>query len=303
MPEESLGEQLQPGDAFVDFGEDDDPDVLWAEMEQSGTDWVAEDDAAAARAADGFRGAEDEKRPVVAVVGRPNVGKSSLVNRILRERAAVVEDTPGVTRDRVRYDAEWAGRDFILVDTGGWDPKVRGMAAAVAAQAEAGDERGGRRGAGGRCDGGRHRHRDAVVKVLRRAGVPVVLVANKCDGARSELEAAALWNLGLGSRIRCRRCMAAAAGTSSTPSSPRCPRRVAQVPSRRGPRRVALLGKAQRGEVKPAQPARRAGARGGGCQSGNHSGPGRRVGDPRRAGVGLHRHRRAAPAGARSQRP
>src|SRR3977135_3470286 len=73
--------------------------------------------------------------PVVAVVGRPNVGKSTLVNRILGRRAAVVEDVPGVTRDRVAYDAVWAGRRFTVVDTGGWEPSARGLAAAVAEQA------------------------------------------------------------------------------------------------------------------------------------------------------------------------
>src|SRR5262245_8314677 len=76
--------------------------------------------------------------PVLAVVGRPNVGKSTLVNRILGSRQAVVEDTPGVTRDRVAYDANWRGRAFTLVDTGGWEPAVEGtasLAARVAAQA------------------------------------------------------------------------------------------------------------------------------------------------------------------------
>ena len=59
--------------------------------------------------------------PVLAVVGRPNVGKSTLVNRIVGRRVAVVQDTPGVTRDRVSYPASWSGRDFTLVDTGGWE--------------------------------------------------------------------------------------------------------------------------------------------------------------------------------------
>src|SRR4051794_16781132 len=74
--------------------------------------------------------------PVLAVVGRPNVGKSTLVNRIIGRREAVVEDKPGVTRDRVSYDADWIGRAFTVVDTGGWDPDARGLAAAIAAQAE-----------------------------------------------------------------------------------------------------------------------------------------------------------------------
>src|SRR5512140_1837812 len=74
--------------------------------------------------------------PVVAVVGRPNVGKSTLVNRILGRREAVVEDRPGVTRDRVAYDAVWNGRSFTVVDTGGWLPDASGLQAQVAAQAE-----------------------------------------------------------------------------------------------------------------------------------------------------------------------
>ena len=74
--------------------------------------------------------------PVLAVVGRPNVGKSTLVNRILGRREAVVQDTPGVTRDRVRYPAEWAGREFVLVDTGGWEVDVAGIDKRVAEQAE-----------------------------------------------------------------------------------------------------------------------------------------------------------------------
>ena len=136
--------------------------------------------------------------PVVAVVGRPNVGKSTLVNRVLGRREAVVLDTPGVTRDRVTYPAEWAGRRFTLVDTGGWEVDVAGLDARVAEQAEvaidladvvvfvvdatvgptATDER--------------------VVRLLRRAGKPVVLAANKVDGPQLEADAATLWSLGLG---------------------------------------------------------------------------------------------------------
>ena len=74
--------------------------------------------------------------PVLAIVGRPNVGKSALVNRIIGRREAVVEDTPGVTRDRVNYKGEWGNRKFTIVDTGGWEPDAKGINASVAAQAE-----------------------------------------------------------------------------------------------------------------------------------------------------------------------
>ena len=73
--------------------------------------------------------------PVVAVVGRPNVGKSTLVNRILGRREAVVQDVPGVTRDRVSYDANWLGRRFFVQDTGGWEPDAKGLQQLVAEQA------------------------------------------------------------------------------------------------------------------------------------------------------------------------
>src|SRR5690606_40510377 len=88
---------------------------------------------------EGLEDDESEQRaplPVLAVVGRPNVGKSTLVNRILGRREAVVEDTPGVTRDRVTYKAEWMDRRFSIVDTGGWEPDAKGIDRSVAAQAE-----------------------------------------------------------------------------------------------------------------------------------------------------------------------
>jgi GTP-binding protein len=77
-----------------------------------------------------------ENPPVVAIVGRPNVGKSALVNRILGRREAVVEDVPGVTRDRVTYQAEWLDKKFSIIDTGGWEPDAKGIDASVADQAE-----------------------------------------------------------------------------------------------------------------------------------------------------------------------
>jgi len=136
--------------------------------------------------------------PVLAIVGRPNVGKSALVNRILGRREAVVEDTPGVTRDRVTYKAEWNDKKFTLVDTGGWEPDASGINASVAAQAEVAVDL---------ADAvlfvvdaitGITATDEFVVKMLRRSKKPVIVAANKIDDARQEPEAAALWSLGLG---------------------------------------------------------------------------------------------------------
>ena len=151
---------------------------------------------AGAEAGDAF--AADAYTPVVAVVGRPNVGKSTLVNRILGRREAVVEDVPGVTRDRVAYDAAWAGRAFTLLDTGGWDPEAKGMAARITAQAEVGVTAADVVMFVVDSTVGATDTDDAVAKLLRRSGKPVILVANKVDGASGEADATALWNLALG---------------------------------------------------------------------------------------------------------
>src|SRR5688572_21590310 len=136
--------------------------------------------------------------PVLAVVGRPNVGKSTLVNRILGRREAVVEDLPGVTRDRVSYDAIWNGRRFTLVDTGGWDPDAEGMRKSITMQAEL---------AVSLADAvlfvvdatvGMTDHDEAVVRILRASGKPIILAANKVDGPSAESDATALWSLGIG---------------------------------------------------------------------------------------------------------
>lgn len=140
--------------------------------------------------------------PVVAVVGRPNVGKSTLVNRIIGSRSAVVQERPGVTRDRRQFPAEWSGREFILVDTGGWELKPEiGIDTSIRQQAEAAlsgsdvvffvvdatadlsdDDTG-------------------VVAILRAADVPVILVANKIDNTAVENEMGRLWGLGLGDPV------------------------------------------------------------------------------------------------------
>ena len=203
----------------------------------SGDEWLETTEASADEEPSG-------PAPVVAVVGRPNVGKSTLVNRILGRREAVVEDVPGVTRDRVAYDATWSGRRFTLVDTGGWDPDSQGMAARITAQAEAAvdladvvvfvvDTTVGATDAD-----------EAVVRVLRAAGKPVVLAANKVDGPSGESDAAALWNLGLGEPFAVSALHGRGSGDlldAILDVLPEAPAEVFEPVG--GPRRVALVGR------------------------------------------------------------
>ena len=187
---------------------------------------------------------ESQVLPVVAVVGRPNVGKSTLVNRMIGRREAVVQDVPGVTRDRVSYDAIWNGRQFVLVDTGGWAPDAKGMAARVTEQAEL---------AVAAADAvvlvvdatvGTQDVDEAVVKVLRRSGKPVVLAANKVDDQRTEGEAAAMWQLGLGEPLPVSALHGRGSGDlldavlAAIPEAP-----VSPADGERGPRRVTIVGK------------------------------------------------------------
>jgi GTP-binding protein len=182
--------------------------------------------------------------PVLAVVGRPNVGKSTLVNRILGRREAVVQDVPGVTRDRVAYDAQWSGRRFTVVDTGGWEPDAKGFQARVAAQAEQAMRTADAVLLVVDASVGATSTDEAVAKVLRRGGKPVVLAANKVDDERTEPEAASLWSLGLGEP----RAISALHGRGAGDLLDAILDALPEAPPDRddaegGPRRVALIGR------------------------------------------------------------
>ncbi|GAB2974269.1 ribosome biogenesis GTPase Der [Saccharothrix stipae] len=212
-----------------------DLDGTWADE----SDWTAFDETV-----EGEEGGPPPM-PVLAVVGRPNVGKSTLVNRIIGRREAVVQDVPGVTRDRVAYDALWNGRKFTVVDTGGWEPDAVGMMAAVAAQAEL---------AMATADAilfvvdasvGATTNDEAAVKLLRRSKRPVLLVANKVDDERLVAEVASLWSLGLGEPIPVSGLHGRGSGDmldAILKALPETPRETFEA-VRGGPRRVALVGR------------------------------------------------------------
>ena len=181
--------------------------------------------------------------PVVAVVGRPNVGKSTLVNRIIGRREAVVEDTPGVTRDRVRYESEWNGVPFIVVDTGGWEQDAVGMSAQVSAQAEAAIKTSDVVVFVVDATVGATDADEQIVRVLRQAKVPVILVANKVDDERAELEATRLWSLGLGEPYTVSALHGRGSGDLLDVVLSALPEEGSGQARPRGPHRVALLGK------------------------------------------------------------
>ena len=136
--------------------------------------------------------------PVVAIVGRPNVGKSTLVNRIVGRREAIVEEQPGVTRDRKELETDWRGRRFMIVDTGGWMAGGDGLDAKVSEQAERAIK-----GADvvlfvADATVGITEEDDHVAAILRRAKRPVVVVVNKVDSEHRETDAWDFARLGLG---------------------------------------------------------------------------------------------------------
>ena len=136
--------------------------------------------------------------PTIAVIGRPNVGKSTLVNRMIGRREAIVEDTPGVTRDRVKYEAEWNGRRFFLIDTGGWEVKPEGISEKITAGSEAAIAEADLVMFVVDAQVGALDEDQSLVDLLRKSGKKVILVGNKIDNAEDESDGYALWNLGLG---------------------------------------------------------------------------------------------------------
>jgi GTP-binding protein len=194
---------------------------------------------------EGTDASEATPAPVLAVVGRPNVGKSTLVNRMIGRREAVVQDVPGVTRDRVAYDAVWNGRRFTLVDTGGWEPDAKGLRASIAAQAEL---------AMATADAvllvvdartGATATEEAVAHTLRRSSRPVLLAATKVDDDRLLADIASLWSLGLGEPHPVSGLHGRGSGDlldAILEVLPETPRDLVGV-SGGGPRRVALVGK------------------------------------------------------------
>lgn len=182
--------------------------------------------------------------PTVAVVGRPNVGKSTLVNRIIGRREAVVQDIPGVTRDRISYDALWRGRRFTVVDTGGWEPDPEGLQIAVAQQAERAMSTSDAVVVVVDASVGATSTDEAIARVLRRSKVPVLLVANKVDDERTVADAALLWSLGLGEPHQVSALHGRGSGDlldAVLELLPEAPGELIGGPG--GPRRVALIGK------------------------------------------------------------
>jgi len=182
-------------------------------------------------------------RPVVAVVGRPNVGKSMLVNRLIGRREAVVQDVPGVTRDRVSYDAEWTGREFVVVDTGGWAPDAKGLAARIAEQAELAVDAADVVLFVVDATVGIQDVDEAVVRTLRRSRKPIVLAANKVDDARRESDGLAMWNLGLGEPHLVSALHGRGTGDLLDAVVALLPEAPQDEPEVGGPRRVALVGR------------------------------------------------------------
>lgn len=155
----------------------------------------------------------EEMYPTVVIVGRPNVGKSTWFNRVVGEQAAIVEDRPGVTRDRNTRVAEWLGHRFFIVDTGGWLPKGDALADKVSRQVEEAVRSADLVIFMVDASVGPTDDDELIAAWLRKAGVRVLLAANKADNDRRELERWELLHLGLGEPIQFQHCMDDVLGT------------------------------------------------------------------------------------------
>lgn len=185
----------------------------------------------------------EEALCTVAIVGRPNVGKSTLVNRFIGRREAVVEDFPGVTRDRISYISDWGGQRFWVQDTGGWDPNVKGIYGSIARQAEV---------AMSTADVivlvvdtkvGITETDEVMARKLQRSDVPVILVANKFDSDSQLADMTEFYALGLGDPwpVSAQHGRGGADVLDEVLAKfPETPRSSSIV---EGPRRVALVGK------------------------------------------------------------
>jgi len=182
-------------------------------------------------------------RPRVSLIGRPNVGKSTLINRIIGRREAVVQDIPGVTKDRVYYDAQWDGKEFILIDTGGWTQDSSEMMNQISTQVQkAIDE----------SDlilfvldfqVGMTQEDQDVIKLIRKTKTPVLLVANKVDGAEAENQIGELWSLGLGEPIPVSALHGRGAGELLEKIKNNLPEESKFKDTKKGPVKVAIIGK------------------------------------------------------------
>ena len=160
-------------------------------------------------------------KPIVAIVGRPNVGKSTIFNKLTGQRLAIVEDTPGVTRDRIFCDCEWSGHKFLLVDTGGIEPRIDdGLLAHMREQAQLAIDSADCIVMVTELSAGVTPQDQDVASMLMRSGKPVVLAVNKCDKVgEPPMELYDFYSLGLGELIPFPACMATAPVTCWTPSA------------------------------------------------------------------------------------
>ncbi|CAI37042.1 bifunctional cytidylate kinase/GTP-binding protein [Corynebacterium jeikeium] len=233
------GNESSPEEFFI-TGPDDFTLEGGGDMPESDEDWEALEEAFGVL---GDEEAEQEALCTVAIVGRPNVGKSTLVNRFIGRREAVVEDFPGVTRDRISYLGEWSGRRFWVQDTGGWDPDAKGIHAAIARQAETAMETADVIVFVVDSKVGITSTDEVIARKLQRSKVPVIVVANKCDADAQLGDVAEFWALGLDNPYP----VSAQHGKGAADVMdevlrvfPEHPRELSVVS---GPRRVALVGR------------------------------------------------------------